>query len=47
MITQGHAACRAAVWPVKVRNGVLAELIAVIRAGHTEKKAGWEAGVLG
>lgn len=47
LITQGHAASRAAVWPVQDGNGVLAELIAVIRAGHTEEKAGWEAGVLG
>lgn len=31
----------------KEGNGVWAELIAVIRAGHTEEKAGWQAGVLG
>ena len=44
MITQGHAVNKAAVWSVKEGNGVLAELIAVIRAGHTEEKAGWEPG---
>ena len=45
MITQGHAVSRAAVWPVKAGNGVLAELIAVIRAGHTEEKAGGSRGL--
>lgn len=45
MIAQGQAVSRAAVWPVKEGNGVLAELSAVIRAGHTEEKAGGSRGL--